>query len=145
MYPYQYSWQGMYPYYPVAYRGCPINCPMMQGIEDGVQEDENREISLENDIPDEETRGEGMKGSFGGMKTPVQSMFPSDMMMPGMMTAPEVKRDTFTIVLKQIQAESPEILKALISLGISVETLRQIVFRIIEEVKKEQEREEEKE
>jgi hypothetical protein len=43
---------------------------------------------------------------------------------------PSMSQDTFTAVIKQIEMETPEIVKALSSLGLAVGTAREIAFRI---------------
>ena len=151
MYPYNYPWQGMYPYNPMVYGNYPIpndysNYPMMHRFDDTNDVEELSNPLENNEIP-EESRGEGT----GGMQIPSQfgkghathfppgmpmqpGMMPMQpgMMSPEMMAQPGMQQDTFSVVLKQIQAETPQILSAIIALGMSIETLRQIVLRIVE-------------
>lgn len=162
MYPYQYPCQGMYPYNPMPYGNYLLPCiypgsPDEYRSEEFEEKEENNNKEQENIELSEETRNQGTSGTSGGMQTPAQTgkghaaQFPTGMpMQPGMMTQSDImsqlgtmqqgmmQQDVFSAILKQIQAEAPQILSALISLGVAIETIRQSIIRIVDAAEKAQ-------
>lgn len=167
MYPYQYPCQGMYPYNPMAYGNYLLPCvypgsPEEYRSEELEEKEENSNKEPENTELSEEARGQGAAGTPGGMQAPAQAgkghaaQFPTGMpmqpgmMQPGMMTQSDImaqlgalqpgilQQDAFSAILRQIQAEAPQILSALISLGVAIETIRQSIIRIVESADKAQ-------
>lgn len=148
MYPYPMMFGGYYmPYY---------GCPMARF--DGSMYDGSL---YDDDFYDREVE-DGEAPFLGSTQTPVSTMTPAAPMMPEtpMMPGTPVQQDAaqpgmqpegaaqltpeqqdaFTTIWKQIQADAPQMLNALLSIGASIDTLRQLILRIMEVAEKETKR-----
>lgn len=166
MYPINYPYHSMYSL-PMMYGTTPMpglgsqcySCPLMLEYEKkGECEKDHHHHREWEDNEQSEVERAGAGGPSTGISTvlgkgtysqyqsgmpmqPGMTMQPGITMQPGAAVPSILSDDTFSAVLKQIQIEAPQILSALIALGVSLNSLRMIIMRIIESANREQKEE----
>jgi hypothetical protein len=121
-------------YCPLVYSYSPLPCynDNYRSTEPSNEPEEKIEEKAESN--EEDTRNKAVSNKPETMQSPPAMEFSSfTPMQPGMQTQmPAMSQDAFIAVIKQIETETPEIIKVLVSLGLAIETSREIIFRIIQ-------------